>query len=245
MSCSAAKPSALATWSPSRASRQKRQSSGSEYPLLRDGRAADADELADRRVDEPRRIVVAVAAAGAVDQDDVLPADLAAPALETRVVRRLTEPRAPFTLHGDGHRIVGRRSCPGPRRVREDVHLRRPRGGDDVERFAKRALVLRRKADDHVGREVEVLAERSDTVQIRPGGVATCHVAKNAVVAGLQRNVQVPTDGRRLAQGAHELVSHVVDLDRREPQARDSWDCPGFTDEPREPIAVVAVAVAA
>src|SRR5436305_14505437 len=77
MSCSAAKPSALATWSPSRASRQKRQSSGSEYPLLRDGRAADADELADRRVDEPRRIVVAVAAAGAVDQDDVLPADLA------------------------------------------------------------------------------------------------------------------------------------------------------------------------
>src|SRR5436309_3335537 len=162
MSCSAAKPSAFATWSPSRARRQKRQLSGSEDPSFRDGCAADADELADRRVDEPRRIVVTVAAAGAVDEDDVVAADLAAPALETCVVRSLTEPRASFALHGRRHRIVSRRTCPRPRRVRKDVHLRRTRGGDDVEGVAKRALVLGRKADDHVGREVELLAERND-----------------------------------------------------------------------------------
>ena len=62
---SATKPSAARTWSPSRTSVQKRQSSGSADPLLGDRRAADAHELADRRVDEPRRVVVAVAAARA------------------------------------------------------------------------------------------------------------------------------------------------------------------------------------
>ena len=57
-------------------------------PLLGDGRRADADELADRRVDEPRRVVVAVAAAGSVDEHDVLAAELALPAAQRRARAR-------------------------------------------------------------------------------------------------------------------------------------------------------------
>src|SRR5579864_9048468 len=79
MSRMATKPSMAATCSPSRKSLQKRQSSGSEDPLLRDPRAADADQLADRCVDEPGRVVVAEAAAGAVDENDVVAADLRRP----------------------------------------------------------------------------------------------------------------------------------------------------------------------
>src|SRR5687768_5373670 len=74
MSRIATNPSPLLTWSPSRASRQKRQSSlGSEDPLLRDGLGADPNELSDRclRAHEPRRVVVAVAAARTVDEHDV------------------------------------------------------------------------------------------------------------------------------------------------------------------------------
>src|SRR5205807_9261593 len=77
----ATKPSAAWTCSPSRASSQKRQSSGSENPLLRDGLAANGHELADGSAHEPRRVVVAVPAAGAVDEHDVLAAELRPPAL--------------------------------------------------------------------------------------------------------------------------------------------------------------------
>src|SRR4029079_14746257 len=84
MSRIATKPSTACTWSPSRTSVQKRQSSGSANPLLRDLGAANAHELAHRRVDEPRRVVVAVAAAGPVDEHDVLAPALLAPAVEAR-----------------------------------------------------------------------------------------------------------------------------------------------------------------
>src|SRR6266545_2488203 len=62
MSRMATKPSVALTWSPSRKSLQKRQSSasGSEDPLLDDGARADANEVADRRVHEPGRVVGAV-----------------------------------------------------------------------------------------------------------------------------------------------------------------------------------------
>src|ERR1017187_7563408 len=72
MSLIATKPSARWTWSPSRTSMQNRQSSGcgGKDPLLGDTGRAHADELSDRRVDEPRRVVVAVAAAWAVDEHD-------------------------------------------------------------------------------------------------------------------------------------------------------------------------------
>src|SRR5215470_19066150 len=76
MSRMATKPSPSCTWSPSRTSVQKRQSSGSPDPLLGDRGATNADEIADGAVDEPRRIVVAVAATGPVDEDDVLATEL-------------------------------------------------------------------------------------------------------------------------------------------------------------------------
>jgi hypothetical protein len=56
-------------------------------------------------------------------------------------------------------------------------------------------------------------------------GISARHVAQHAVVAGLQRDVQVAADGRRLAQRVDELLVDVVDLDRRQAQtgqARES-----------------------
>src|SRR4051812_12700746 len=86
MSRIATKPSAACTWSPSRTRLQKRQSScgSGKDPLLRHGVGAHRDELADGSIDEPRRVVVAVAAAGPVDEHDVLV--LRAPAPEAQVM---------------------------------------------------------------------------------------------------------------------------------------------------------------
>src|SRR5439155_1348008 len=105
MSRTATNPSVSATWSPSRYSLQKRQSSGSEDSLLRDRLRAHAHELADGSVHEPRRIVVPVAAAGSIDEDDVLGPELGAPARERRRVGGRAEPRAAFLLHGRGNGV--------------------------------------------------------------------------------------------------------------------------------------------
>ena len=124
-------------------------------------------------------------------------------------------------------------AVPGPRRVREDVDLRDAGRLDHRQRAAKRALVLGGEADDHVGRQVEV-AERLEPPQVRGGVVAAAHRAQHAVVAGLQRHVQVARDRRRLAQRGDELVVDVVDLDRREPQAGEPRHRAGLADEPRQ-----------
>src|SRR5436190_8953936 len=225
MSRIATKPGAVATWSPSLYKRQNRQSSGSEDPLLRDCCAADTKELPDRPVDEPRRIVVAVAAAGAIDEDRVLSADLRPPALHRRRTRGRTEPCAALLLHLRRYRIAFSGHGSRPRRVRKDVHLRDPCLRNDGERVSERPLVFGREADDHVRSQVEVVAERLDAGEIAARGVAPCHLAENRVVARLQRHVEVPADGRRIAQGGDELVVYVVDLDRREPQARETGHC--------------------
>ena len=67
MSRIATNPSAACTWSPSATSRQNRQFSGGDGKdaLLGDSDGARVQELADLAVDEPRRVVVAVAAARA------------------------------------------------------------------------------------------------------------------------------------------------------------------------------------
>src|SRR4051795_10173932 len=91
MSRMATKPSAARTWSPSRTSVQKRQSSGSADPLLGDRLAADAHQLADRGIDEPRRVIVAVTPARPVDEHEVLTAELLAPAGEARGARGLSQ----------------------------------------------------------------------------------------------------------------------------------------------------------
>src|SRR5437764_11343717 len=101
MSLIATKPFALCTYAPSRAMLQKRQSScgfGTD-PLLRDGGRAHADERADRRVDEPRRVVVTVAAAGSVHEHGVVRADLGAPVPQAQLVRERAQPRTALLLH--------------------------------------------------------------------------------------------------------------------------------------------------
>src|SRR5919205_2105738 len=108
MSRIATKPSVFATWSPSRTSRQKRQSSGSEDPLLGDVCAAHAHEGADGPVDAPRAVVVAVAAAGPVDEDGVLAADLRPPPREARRVRVGAQAGASLLLHRRPNGVRGR-----------------------------------------------------------------------------------------------------------------------------------------
>src|SRR5438034_3538995 len=105
MSRTATKPSAALTCSPSRTSPQKRQSSSSEDPFLRDRSPAHFEELADFAPHEPGRVVIAVPASGPVDEDDVLSAELRTPALQAGHARLLAQPLAPFALDGGGHRI--------------------------------------------------------------------------------------------------------------------------------------------
>src|SRR3954465_6711861 len=142
MSRIATNPSPALTWSPSRTSRQKRQSSRSEHALLGDRRAADADELAHRRVHEPRRVVVAVAAAGTVDEHAVIGTDLLTPAREAGLVGHRPQARAALALHGRRDGVTRRRLGAGPRRVREDVHFGDPRVAHHVERSPEGGVVL-------------------------------------------------------------------------------------------------------
>ena len=167
---------------------------------------ADADELADGRVDEERRVVVAVPAAGAVDEHDVVAAELRLPAAPLELARESARSRAPRSfLTAGGDRVGAARSRAGPRRVREDVHLRDPGALDRAQRARERGLVLGREADDHVGRQVELAGERLEPAQVGRGRVAAAHRAQDAVVARLERDVEVPRGGRRLAQRRDEL----------------------------------------
>src|SRR5262245_314281 len=90
MSLIATNPFALLTYAPARTMSQNRQSSRCDGmdPLVGDGLRAHAHKVADRRVDEERRVVVAVAAARAVDEHDVLAADLRAPAAQLQLMRK-------------------------------------------------------------------------------------------------------------------------------------------------------------
>src|SRR3954453_12337718 len=113
---------------------QKRQSSRcfGKDSLLCDGRRAHADERADRGINKPGRVVVAVAAPGPVDEDDVL--DLAAPAVEAEIMRERAEPGPALLLELRRDRVVTGRDGAGSRRVREDVHLRDPGALDGAQR---------------------------------------------------------------------------------------------------------------
>src|SRR5436190_10571064 len=90
MSSIATKPSArlttVADASPETILQKMQSLSGSEDSFLRDGGPANADQLPDRRLDEPRRVVVAVATSGTVDEHQVVAADLLAPAAPACVV---------------------------------------------------------------------------------------------------------------------------------------------------------------
>src|SRR5581483_4250309 len=114
MSSIATKPSTGWTWSPSRASVQKRHSSGSEDPLLRDGAAANANQLADRCVDEPGRVVVAVPAPRPVDENEVVATDLRAPPTQARLAPRSAQSRAPRLLERRRNAVQRLRRRAGP-----------------------------------------------------------------------------------------------------------------------------------
>src|SRR3954470_20321172 len=98
MSRIATKPSPLRTCSPSRYSRQKRHSSGGNETLLRHRGRACPDDAADIAAEEPGRVVVAVAASRAVDEDGVVLAELRAPALQRLLVRECPQARTALLL---------------------------------------------------------------------------------------------------------------------------------------------------
>src|SRR3954468_12253553 len=104
MSLIATNPFAWCTYVPWRTIPQKRQSSrcfGTDA-LLGDRRGAHPDDPADGRVDEPGRVVVAVAAARPVDEHRVLGAELAVPAANAQLVRERAQARAALLLDGGG-----------------------------------------------------------------------------------------------------------------------------------------------
>src|SRR5918996_5516023 len=246
MSRTATKPSALATCSPSATSVQKRQSSRGDgtNPLLREPDRAGGDQLADPRVDEPGRVVVAVPASRAVDEHAVGRSELRLPAPAAELVRERAQPRASLALDLPGNGVRGGGRGPRARRVRKHVHLRHPRALDDAERVLERGLVLAREADDDVARQVEV-AERLELREELGGGVAPAHRAQHGVVTRLKWDVQMPGHRLGLAERGDELRCHVVDLDRRKPQARDARQLPRLAHETRERVAGLAVAEAA
>ena len=133
----------------------------------------------------------------------------------------------------------------GARRVREDVHLRDPGVLDRAQRMRERGLVLRREADDHVARQVELARERRKAPKVRARRIAALHRAQHAVVSGLERHVQVARQRRRLAQRGDEVVVDVVDLDRAESQPLEPRRRAGFAHEPRQVEAGRPVAEAA
>jgi hypothetical protein len=123
------------------------------------------------------------------------------------------------------------------------VDLRDPGLLDETERPRERLLVLAREADDHVRREIEV-RERLQLGEVLWGGVAAAHRVEHAVVARLERDVQVCRDRFRLTQRGDELAGYVIDLDRREPKPLDPRDRPYLPHEAgkREPRLTVAEA---
>src|SRR5919201_1570579 len=245
MSRIATTPGPVQTCSPSRYSRQKRQSSGSEDSLLGDLSCADANELADVPVDEPRRVVVAVTAPRPVDQDEVFAPDLRAPSCDACRLGRRTHACAPLFLHLRRNGIACFRHRAGTRRVWENVHLRDPGFRHDGKRVAERPLVLAREADDDVRRQVELVLERSDPLAVLARAVAPRHIAQDAVVARLQRDMQVLGDRGRLTQRSNERVIDVVDLDRREPETREARRGGGVPDELRQAVTERTVPIAA
>ena len=215
-------------------SRQKRQSSGSEDPLLGDGRAADADELADgarRRAtaSSRRRSRGRAGRRGRRPSRPIFARQRAtASAHPTRARSRRCAPSSPPAGPGRAAAVARARAAASTGKTCTFVMPGRAR---------RRRACARTRRSSSAGkptitsrRQVEVV-ERLEPAQIRRGRVAARHRAQDAVVARLQRDVQVPRDGRRLAQRGDELAVDVVDLDRGEAQARE----PGRRCRPRGP----------
>src|SRR5215211_5607904 len=101
------------------------------------------------------------------------------------------------------------------------MELRQPRLPCSRQRVLERELRLGGEADDYVRGQVEVV-ERLELAKVGRDVVAASHRLQNAVVARLQRDVQMLRDSRRLAQRLDQLRRDVVDLDRGEAQPLES-----------------------
>ena len=124
------------------------------------------------------------------------------------------------------------------------MHLRHPELLDESQRPLERGVVLGGKADDDVCRQVDPV-EPLEPARERGDGVAPAHRTQNAVVARLERDVEVRRHGRRLPERGGQLVVDVVHLDGREPEALDTRQRAGLANEPGEGVAGLAVAEAA
>ena len=113
------------------------------------------------------------------------------------------------------------------------MHLRDAGVRHGSHRARERTVVLRREADDHVGREVEVL-ERLDPRTVLPDRVAPAHLPEDGVVTRLQGDVQVTRHDRRLAHGLDQVDRDVIDLDRGEAEPREALDLARRPDQPRQ-----------
>jgi hypothetical protein len=124
------------------------------------------------------------------------------------------------------------------------VHSGDRSGRKDSPRLLEGLLVLGREPDDDISRQVEI-GEGFEAPEVGRGRVPASHDAQHAIIARLQRHVQVPGDGRSLPQRAHELIVHVVDLDRRQAQTLEPGRRTGLANEPRERVPMLPVSEAA
>ena len=206
---------AFRTCSPSRRWQKRQSTTRRSSSVTPEARART--KLADGHhlVEQPRRVVVAVPA---------------------RADRRARRPRRrPSTATGahascesarswaDGassplaERCPRRRSpCPAAASTeRHAPSSRRP--GQTRRVCSERTLVLGGKPT--ITSVVRLKSAAAPVGAVRRGGVAAAHRAQHAVVARLERDVQVGRNRRRLPQRAHRLFVDVVHLDRREPQS--------------------------
>src|SRR4029079_770372 len=113
-----------------------RQVSGGDGkdPLLRDTDGSRMQKLSDLAVDEPRRVVVAVATARPIDEDAIGAPDLRHPAAARKLVGERAQAGAAFSLEAGRNGIASVRWGARPRRVRKNVQSGDPRLLDDFER---------------------------------------------------------------------------------------------------------------
>ena len=206
-----------------------------------------AQERALRRrrpIDDPGRVVVPVASARPVDEHFVDGAELRPPAAHTCLMRLRTENSAPTFLHRSRDGSSRGRHRPGLGEYGKTCTFVTPAS-------ASTRRVEANAASSSAGKPTITSAVRlkspsgASPAQVGRRRVPATHRAQHAIVPRLKRNVEVAGDGRRLAQRPDELVVHVVDLDRREPEPLQAGGRPHLSDEPRERVAGLTVAEAA
>ena len=172
------------------------------------------------RVDQPRRIVVAVARGRGgrrARRRRGRPSSCQRARHASCDAARRRAPRSFFSAGGTGSSSAV--TVPGRGEYGKTCTFVSPAARIVSSVVANAPLVLGGEADDHVARQVELLLQRRQPPQVRGDRVAPAHRTQHAVVARLQRDVQMAAHRRRLAQRRDQRVVDVVDLDRREAQA--------------------------